>query len=135
MAAQQEERSLEGGSYEVIRRRLLERATELASRAEQLNQKRKSLFGGGELTLTATERLRTENNCTPRDVVSVDGQLLFGFQVFIGLKTETRVQDVVSLFKFQKTDTGYDLSQQPFEGAGAYLADAEFDKQFRETFR
>jgi len=132
---QQDERSLEGGSYEVIRRRLLERATELASKADALNQRRKKLFGGGELTLTATERIRTENNCTPRDVVSVDGQLLFGFQVFIGLKTETRVQDVVSLFKFGKSDAGYDLSQQPLEGPGAFLADAEFDKQFREAFR
>jgi hypothetical protein len=132
---QSSERSMEGGSYEVIRRRLLERATELATRAEQLNQKRKQLFGGGELTLVATERLRTENNCTPRDVVSVDGQLLFGFQVFIGLKTETRVQDVLSLFKFQKNEAGYDLSQQAFEGAGAFLADSEFDKQFREAFR
>src|SRR5215218_9574444 len=120
---EQAERSLEGGSYEVIRRRLLERATELAAKAEALNQRRKKLFGGGELNLAATERVRTENNCTPRDVVSVDGQLLFGFQVFIGLKTETRVQDVVSLFKFQKTDAGYDLSQQPFEGPGAFLAD------------
>jgi hypothetical protein len=129
------ERRLEGGSYEVIRRRLLERATELAAKAEALNERRKKLFGGGELTLTATERVRTENNCTPRDVVSVDGQLLFGFQVFIGLKTETRVQDVVSLFKFAKSDAGYDLSQQPFEGAGAFLADPEFDKQFKEAFR
>ena len=66
------------------------------------------LFGGGELTLVATERVRTENNCTPRDVVSVDGELLFGFQVFIGLKTETRVQDVLSLFKFHESDGGYD---------------------------
>jgi hypothetical protein len=135
MAEQQEERSLEGGSYEVIRRRLLERATELAAKAEALNQKRKGLFGGGELTLVATERVRTENNCTPRDVVSVDGQLLFGFQVFIGLKTETRVQDVLSLFEFQKSDSGYNLAQQPFTGPGAFLADAEFDKQFRDAFR
>lgn len=135
MAAETGERSLEGGSYEVIRRRLLERATELSTKAEALNQKRKALFGGGELTLTATERVRTENNCTPRDVVSVDGQLLFGFQVFIGLKTETKVSDVVSLFKFQKTEQGYDLNQQPFEGPGAFLADPEFDKQFRDAFR
>ena len=132
--AEQGERSLEGGSYEVIRRRLLERATELSTKAEALNQKRKALFGGGELTLTATERVRTENNCTPRDVVSVDGQLLFGFQVFIGLKTETKVADVVSLFRFQKTPQGYDLTQQPFEGPGAFLADAEFDKLMREKY-
>src|SRR3954469_17619822 len=135
MVDQQDERSLEGGSYEVIRRRLLERTAELAAKAEALNAKRKLLFGGGELTLVATERVRTENNCTPRDVVSVDGQLLFGFQVFIGLKTETRVQDVVSLFKFQKDGQTYDLSQQPFEGPGAFLADVEFDKQFRDAFR
>jgi hypothetical protein len=129
------ERSLTGGSYEVIRRRLLEQAEQLFGRAEDLNQRRKRLFGGGELSLVATERVRTENNCTPRDVVSVDGHLLFGFQVFIGLKTETRVADVLSLFDFQKTESGYDLSQRPFEGRGAFLADPEFDKQFRDAFR
>jgi hypothetical protein len=129
------EASLEGGSYEVLRRRLLERAADLGARAEQLNQKRKQLFGGGELTLIATERLRTENNCTPRDVVSVGEQLLFGFEVFIGLKSETRVQDVLSSFKFVKTGSGYELSAQPFEGAAAFLADPEFEKQFREAFR
>src|ERR1041384_7766929 len=135
MAEVKDERSLEGGSYDVIRRRLLERASELGLKAEALNTRRKKLFGGGELTLVATERVRTENNCTPRDVVSVDGQLLFGFQVFIGLKTETRGQDVLRLFKFQKTDQGYDLSQRGFDGPGAFLADPEFDKQFREAFR
>ena len=130
-----QEQQLEGGSYDVIRRRLLERATDLATRADQLNQRRKQLFGGGELTLVATERLRTENNCMPRDVVSVAGQLLFGFEVFIGLKSETRVEDVLSLFKFEKQGDGYELSQQPFEGPGAFLADPEFDKLFREAFR
>ncbi|MDF3065453.1 MAG: hypothetical protein K0R38_1054 [Polyangiaceae bacterium] len=135
MAGEQDEHRMEGGSYEVIRRRLLERATDLGSKADALNLKRKALFGGGELHLVATERIRTENNCTPRDVVSVDGQLLFGFQVFIGLKAETRVQDVLSLFKFEKSDAGYDLSQCGFEGPGAFLADPEFDKQFREAFR
>jgi MoxR-like ATPase len=132
---QQDERSLEGGSYEVIRRRLLERAAELQTKTDALNQRRKQLFGGGELTLSATERIRTENNCTPRDVVSVDGQLLVGFQVFIGLKNETRVQDVLGLFTFEKSAAGYDLSQRGFEGPGAFLAEPEFDKQFREAFR
>ena len=81
MADGRDERSMEGGSYEVIRRRLLERANELGVKAEALNGKRKQLFGGGELTLLATERVRTENKCSPRDVVSVDGHLLFGFQM------------------------------------------------------
>ncbi len=100
------ESTLEGGSYEVIRRRLSEQAAELANRAEALNKKRKSLFGGRELALIATERIRTDNNCVPRDVVSVGGQLLFGFQVFIGLKSETKVSDVLSLNRFAKGHRG-----------------------------
>ncbi len=126
-------RTLEGGSYEVIRRRLLEHAAELLRRAEALNARRTALFGGRELALVATERVRTENNCVPRDVVSVGGQLLFGFQVFIGLKTETRVSDVFGLHRFTRTDSGFDLSQVPFDGT--FLADADFDKQFRDAFK
>ena len=40
-----------GGSYEVIRRRLLTTAEALAQKAEQLNAKRKEVFGGSELAL------------------------------------------------------------------------------------
>src|SRR5262245_38346242 len=121
-----EERALEGGSYEVIHRRLLARASELGQKAEALNQKRKGKFGGGEIVLSATDRVRTENNCVPRDAVSVGGALLFGFQVFIGLKAETSVADVLALYRFQKTDAGYDLSPLPPETAGEFLRDPEF---------
>jgi hypothetical protein len=129
-----EERALEGGSYEVIHKRLLARATELGEKAEALNQKRKGKFGGGEIVLAATDRVRTENNCVPRDAVSVGGALLFGFQVFIGLKAETTVADVLTLYGFQKTDAGYDLSPLPKE-SGEFLREPEFDKQFRDAFR
>src|SRR5690349_24479563 len=83
-----------GGSYDVIRKRLLEQAAELATRAEALNEKRKKVFGGAELALIANERVRTEHNCIARDIASVAGHLLFGFQVFLGLKTETKDSDV-----------------------------------------
>ncbi len=127
------ERTLEGGSYEVIRRRLLEQAAELLRRADALNARRTALFGGRELALIATERVRTENNCVPRDVVSVGGKLLFGYQVFIGLKTETRVADVFGLHQFKRTEAGFDLSEVSLEGS--FLSDAEFDKQFKDAFR
>ena len=84
------ETKLEGGSYDVIRRRLLDHADDLGKRCDALNSARAKLFGGRELLLLATDRVRTENNCVPRDVVSVAGHLLFGFQVFIGLKSETK---------------------------------------------
>src|SRR5687767_5614300 len=114
--------AIEGGSYDVIRRRLLEQASELATKAESLNEKRKKVFGGSELALLANERVRTEHNGIARDVISVAGHLLFGFQVFMGLKTETSVEDVFALYKFQKKDGSdeWDLAQVPFEGPGAF---------------
>ncbi len=130
------EQTLEGGSYEVIRRRLLEQAADLSRRTQTLNRRRQQLFGGGELSLVATERVRTPNNCVPRDVVTVDGHLLFGFQVFLGLKSETTVADILTLYRFAEAESGIELSaadaQEPL---GAFLRNEEFDKQFRDAFR
>ncbi len=129
--------ALEGGSYDVIRKRLLEQAAELASKAEALNENRKKVFGGAELALIANERVRTEHNCIARDVVSVAGHLLFGFQVFLGLKTETGVSDVFAFYKFERKEgtEEWDLGQLPFEGPGAFLADEAFVKELRDTFK
>jgi len=132
--------TLEGGSYDVIRRRLLEQAAELSSKAEALNDRRKKVFGGAELALLANERVRTEHNCIARDLVSVAGHMLFGFQVFMGLKTETGASDVFAFYNFEKkpgagADAEWDLSQTPFEGPGAFLADEAFVKELRDTFK
>jgi hypothetical protein len=132
---------MEGGSYDVIRKRLLEQAAELATKAEALNTKRKKVFGGAELALIANERIRTEHNCIARDLVSVTGHMLFGFQVFMGLKTETGVSDVFAFYKFEKkTPAGdeWDLSQVPpavAQGPGAFLTDEGFVKELRDTFK
>ncbi len=132
--------ALEGGSYDVIRKRLLEQASELAAKAEALNEKRKKVFGGSELALIANERVRTEHNCIARDVISVAGHLLFGFQVFLGLKTETNVPDVFAFYKFEKKQGAggteeWDLDAQPFDGPGKFLADDAFVKEIRDLFK
>jgi hypothetical protein len=129
--------ALEGGSYDVIRKRLLEQAAELGAKAEGLNEKRKKVFGGAELALLANERIRTEHNCIARDVISVGGRLLVGFQVFMGLKTETGVTDVFAFYKFEKKEGSeeWDLEPVPFEGPGAFLADDAFVKELRDTFK
>ncbi|KFE70299.1 DNA repair ATPase [Hyalangium minutum] len=129
------ETTLEGGSYEVIRARLLAQAEELGTRAADLNARRKALFGGTELTVIGNERVRTENNCVPRDIVSVGKYLLFGYNVFIGLKKETTVADVFSLHKFEKTAEGFDLSAVPTTEAGGFLADPRFVKDFGELYK
>lgn len=129
------EATLEGGSYEVIRARLHSQADALATQANDLNARRKALFGGTELTVIGNERVRTENNCVPRDIVSVGKYLLFGYNVFIGLKKETVVSDVFSLHRFEKTAEGFDLSAVPPTEAGGFLADPRFVKDFSELYK
>jgi hypothetical protein len=129
------ETTLEGGSYEVIRARLLKQAEQLGTLAADLNTRRKKLFGGTELTVIGNERVRTENNCVPRDIVSVGKYLLFGYNVFLGLKKETVVSDVFSLHKFEKTDEGFDFSAVPATEAGGFLADPRFIKDFGELYK
>jgi len=129
------ETTLEGGSYEVIRTRLLNQAEQLGTLAADLNTRRKKLFGGTELTVIGNERVRTENNCVPRDIVSVGKYLLFGYNVFLGLKKETVVSDVFSLHKFEKTDEGFDFSAVPATEAGGFLADPRFIKDFGELYK
>ncbi|GEN10490.1 ATPase family associated with various cellular activities (AAA) [Myxococcus fulvus] len=134
-AAPTGEVALEGGSYEVIRTRLLAQAEALGTKAADLNARRKAFFGGTELAVTGNERVRTENNCVARDIVSVGKYLLFGYNVFIGLKKETSVADVFSLHRFEKTADGFDLSAVPHTEGGGFLADPRFIKDFSELYR
>jgi hypothetical protein len=127
--------ALEGGNYEVIRARLLEQATELGKRAEGLNARRKETFGGTELTVTATERVRTEHNCMPVDIVEVGGRLLIGFNVTLGLKSETKVSDVFSLHRFEPKEGGYDCSAVSFAEVGGFLQDEKFVKDFTQLYK
>src|SRR5512138_1945732 len=114
---------LAGGNYEVLRQRLRAVGQELAKRADALNQRRKEIFGTTEPQLVSTERLRTEHNCCPVDIVSVGDDLLVGFQVFLGLKAETSLADVMALHRFAAggTDGGFDCSPLPLESHGGFL--------------
>ena len=54
---------------------------------------------GGQI---ATERLTTENNCTPRDMRHIGGgKFIFGYNVQLGLRTETRLADVFALYEYR----------------------------------
>lgn len=126
---------LEGGSYEVIRARLVAQAADLAARTDALNERRQEAFGGTEIAVIANERVRTENNCTPVDIVQVAGKLLFGFNVFIGLKSETSIADVFSVHDFRPKEGGFDLSAVPFSEAGGLLTNPLFEEHFKELYR
>jgi hypothetical protein len=134
--SEQAEPAVDGGGYELIRGRLFEQAKELRLRSDALNEKRREAFGGSEWQVLGNERIRTENNCVPRDTVMVGGHLLFGYNVFIGLKTEMAVSDVLSLHRFAKTDAGWDVAELPGDvAASRFLRDASFTKDFIELYR
>lgn len=128
---------LAGGNYEVLRQRLRGVGQELATRADALNQRRKQVFGTTEPALVSTERLRTEHNCCPVDIVSVGEHLLVGFQVFLGLKAETSIGDVLALHRFEPTgaDGGFDCSSLPLDSDGGFLTGEDLKRDFANLFR
>ncbi|GGN99276.1 DNA repair ATPase [Nocardia rhizosphaerihabitans] len=125
--------ALDGGTYEVLRTRLHQQATELAAQCTELNERRVEVFGGIELALVGTEHIRTEHNCVPRDIVAVgDGRMLFGYNVFFGLKPQTDVGDVFAVHRFHRDGTGYGFTIA--ESAGL-LDDPRFQRDFAELYR
>jgi hypothetical protein len=126
--------SIERGTYEIIRDRLVGHGNELSSRASGLNTKRLEIFGGTELGVLGNERIRTENNCIPRDIKEVSDLLLFGYHVFIGLKRETQVSDVLSLHRFEKTQDGFSFHPVSEDSPDNFLTAPKFVEEFQELY-
>ncbi len=92
---------LDGGTYEIIQGRLQKQKKELISRLSQLNDSRKEVFGSVETKLIANNRINTENNCIARDIVTIGGNCLFGYNVHFGLRTEITLADVFSIYTYK----------------------------------
>ncbi|SNS95028.1 AAA domain (dynein-related subfamily) [Asanoa hainanensis] len=127
--------SLDAGTYEVLSARLAARSAELASRAEELNARRLAEFGSTELRLVGTDRVRTEHNCVPRDIVPAAGVMLFGYNVFLGLKPETAVGDVFSLHRFLRDGDAFRFDDVPSAEVPGLLDDETFQRDFAELYR
>ena len=69
---------LEGGAYEIIRARLDSHAKDLRGRLAKLNEERQNVFGAVDLSLIATERISTDNNCEPRDMIAIGQNRFIG---------------------------------------------------------
>lgn len=123
----------EGGAYDIIRRRLSEQGATLKSATTALNEQRTAEFGSSEMAVMARVRVRTENNCTPRDIVQVGENLLFGYNVFIGLKKETLVSDVFALFRLEQQDGQVAMTEVPL--TNSFLTDSNFSRDFEELYR
>lgn len=124
---QSQEVTLEGGTYEIIRSRLINQGKELYSRLDKLNTARKEVFGAIETKLLSTSRISTENNCMPRDMIPVGNLFIFGYNVHIGLKSEVQLSDVFAVYSYENRE----FHAQPLE----IIKDEKFEKDFKSLYR
>ena len=88
-----------GNAYELIKKRLAEQGSRLEQQTAKLNNARLQEFGSTQMQVIARTRIRTEYNCVAQDMVQVGDYLLFGYNVFMGLKRASNVKDVLSLYR------------------------------------
>lgn len=121
------------GAYEVLKTRLHQQASALNERISQLNEQRIAAFGKTEISIINRVRTRTENNCVARDIVRIGNQLLFGFNVFMGLKKEHAISDVFALYQLSE-DSPNELQITPIELKTSFLYDQKFLDDFKELY-
>ncbi len=120
------------GSYELLKKRLRSHGEALRNKVQALNAARVAEFGKSEQSLVLRTRARTQNNCVARDIVRIGEQLLFGYNVFIGLRKETSVSDVFGLYRLSDQQGEPELEVLPL--AGSFLEDARFVSDFKELY-
>ena len=125
---------IQGSNYDIIRERLEKQADQLGEKADRLNAKRQEVFGGTETSVVGQVTIRTENNCIPRDIVNIGGRLLFGYNVYIGMKSQTTVDDVFSLHHFEKSEEGFEIEALPEDSSENFLGDESFVADFDNLY-
>ncbi len=124
------------GSYDIIRKRLEEQGRTLSKQVDVLNNARLDEFGSTDMSVIARLRIRTENNCIARDIVQVGNTLLFGYNVFMGLKKETHIDDVFMLCQLicseENGQVSYDIETIPQQDT--FLNHPSFVADFNELY-
>ncbi|MDJ0760032.1 MAG: DNA repair ATPase [Woeseiaceae bacterium] len=123
----------EGGAYEIIRKRLVEQGEQLKEKTVALNAARAEEFGSTDMEVLARTRVRTDNNCRGRAIVQVGEMLLFGYNVFIGLRKTTQIEDVFALYRLSQDGDAYSMEPQQLQGS--FLSDERFQHDFDELYK
>lgn len=122
----------QGGSYEVIKRRLVENAKSLASKKENLNNIRIEQFGSLKQQLLSTFNIHSDNNAIPVDIAAVNGHVLIGYNVMLGMKSNTKLEDVFSLYQLKRD--GEECRPEYVSLTGSLLDHPEFIRSFNSLF-
>ena len=121
--------ALEGGAYDLIKQRLSDQAKVLRERLGVLDEQRAEVFGTRKLELKKMDRVSTQLNCEPRDMIQLGhNRFLFGFNVNLGLK-QGELSDVFSVFEYNAEDQTF------HEGDLGVLDDGNFKETFTRLFQ
>ena len=150
-ATQTDQAVASGNAYELIKKRLTEQGSRLEQLTAKLNAARLTEFGSTQMQVIARTRIRTEHNCVAQDMVQVGDYLLFGYNVFMGLKRASNVKDVLSLYRLiDPTDknesdespqiSSGDSAEQEYQLEevdlkGTFLDQDAFVQDFNELYR
>ncbi len=119
----------EGGSFAVIRNRLLNNASDFKSSIVDLDEKRKVEFGGVALDVLTNVNLLTGSNCKPVDIAKVGDVLLFGFDSEIGMKSRTVLSDLLATYELVANESGgFEVHQ--LDLMDTFLSSQEFNDEF-----
>ena len=125
---------IEQGAYDLLKSRLEGQAVELKKKVDALNVKRSELFGGRELAVLGTERIRTENVCMPVDITEVDGLLLLGYNVELG-NAEKTPSDLFALHRLEANGESFSFPPLPKDDERNFLQDEAFLKNFADLVK
>jgi hypothetical protein len=136
-AAESDALFAENGGYGVLKTRLAAAGDSLFQKTQALNRGRIAAFGSTEQRVLFRSNALTDNKCTARDIVRIGDLILLGYNVFFGLRKETAVADVFSLYTLKAGDEGgaedaAGLESVPLEGT--FLEDPRFTADFRELY-
>lgn len=122
----------EGGAYEVLKSRLSQQGSKLKDISQQFNQQRQQVFGGQELSLIGKANVQTEARCVPVDMAQVNQQLLFGYEVHVGMKSQPALEDVFGLYQLHENDGTFRI--EPISLKESFLSEPRFVHEFTELF-
>ncbi|WP_226341408.1 MULTISPECIES: DNA repair ATPase [unclassified Halomonas] len=120
----------ESTAFETIQQRLRTQGRGLSTSVGELNEARADVFGSSSMSLLGRARVRTENNAIARDMVRIGEQILFGFNVQLGLRKALEATDIFALYYLKDDEEGLELSEAPM--ADSFLTESRFVQDFKE---
>ncbi|WP_051063094.1 DNA repair ATPase [Ilumatobacter nonamiensis] len=131
----QEDETLRGGSYDLLRRRVATQTGALEDIAHAIDADRVEAFGSVGLALTGADRLATDLACLPRDIARIGNLLLLGFNLDVELSVQ-QPEQVFALYEVADIESDQpQLSPIADDDPRNFLADPEFRTEFDKLVR